>query len=50
MTNYKIQYRARGLKTVQNITVKASSASDAREQVKARYKGDVEIVSCVEKK
>lgn len=50
MANYKMQYKIKGSNTVTSTAVNASSASDAKEQIKAKYKGDVVIVSCVERK
>jgi hypothetical protein len=45
---YQVKFTKDGLSSIQIMTVTASSASQAREQVKARYNGKVKIISTVE--
>lgn len=49
MTTYIVKFQKTGSNSVIHMTVKASSASQAKEQVKSRYNGNVTIVSCVER-
>lgn len=49
MNRYEVKF-TRGTSTaVTSTSVMASSASQAKEQIKARYNGDVKIISAVEK-
>nr|WP_181716247.1 hypothetical protein [Psychrobacter sp.] len=49
MKQYEVKYTKTGSTSINRKTVKSSSASDAREQIKSQYNGKVAIVSCVEK-
>lgn len=50
MASYTIKYqRPTTGSSVQQTIVNASSASQAKEQVKSRFNGDVKIISCVER-
>lgn len=49
MKNYQVKYKRKNSQTVTSANVKASSASQAKEQIKAKYNGDVAIISAVEK-
>ena len=48
MKSYIVKYQYEGSKSVTSTHVRASSASQAREQVKSRFNGKVKIISCVE--
>ncbi|WP_165008749.1 hypothetical protein [Neisseria yangbaofengii] len=48
MKRYTVKYQMNGSSSVPSALVTASSASQAREQIKARYNGKVKIISCVE--
>lgn len=48
MKRYQVKFQRDGSPSVISTTVSASSASQAREQIKARYNGKVKIISCVE--
>lgn len=45
---YRVQYQLDGSNSVSQCTEYANSESEAKEKVKARYKGKVTIISCVE--
>lgn len=49
MASYTVKYQKTGSHTVMHMTVTASSASQAKEQIKSRYNGAVKIISCVER-
>lgn len=48
MKRYQVQYQ-RGSGGVTSTTVTASSAAQAKQQILARFKGDVKVISVVEK-
>ena len=49
MNSYAIKYQRPNSNSVISTVVKASSASQAKEQIKSRFNGDVKIISCVER-
>lgn len=49
MATYIVKYQKTGSNSIAQMTVHASSASQAKEQVKSRYNGNVKIISCVER-
>ena len=49
MNSYAIKYQLPNSNSVISAVVKASSASQAKEQIKSRFNGDVKIISCVER-
>lgn len=49
MPRYQVKYQRSKSNSVSSTTITASSASQAKEQIKARYNGDVKIISVVEK-
>lgn len=50
MPTYEVKYQRPKLNSgVTSTIITASSASQAKEQIKARYNGDVKIISAVEK-
>lgn len=49
MNTYEVKYTRGSSTSVSSTRVQASSASQAKEQVKARFNGDVKIISAVEK-
>ncbi|WP_323842343.1 MULTISPECIES: hypothetical protein [unclassified Moraxella] len=49
MASYTVKYQRTGSNSVSSLTVTASSASQAKEQIKSRYNGAVKIISCVER-
>lgn len=46
---YQVKYSRDGSTAIISATVTASSASQAKEQIKARHNGKVRIISAVEK-
>lgn len=48
MKKYSIKYQRTGSSSILITSVQASSAAQAKEQVKSRYNGNVKIISCVE--
>lgn len=49
MPTYQVKYQRPKSNSVSSTTFTASSASQAKEQIKARFNGDVKIISVVEK-
>nr|WP_315041652.1 hypothetical protein [uncultured Moraxella sp.] len=49
MATYTVKYQKTGSNTVLHMTINASSASQAKEQVKSKYNGQVKIISAVER-
>lgn len=50
MPRYEVKYQSpKSSISVKSTTITASSASQAKEQIKARYNGDVKIISAVER-
>ena len=49
MPRYEVKYQRPKSNSVSSTTVTASSASQAKEQIKARFNGDVKIISAVER-
>lgn len=49
MPKYQVKYQRPKSNSVTPTTITASSASQAKEQIKARFNGDVKIISVVEK-
>ncbi len=49
MTTYEVKYTRPGLATVQSTRVRASSPSQAKEELKARWNGQITIISVVER-
>lgn len=49
MPRYQVKYQRSKSNSVSSTTITASSASQAKEQIKARYNGDVKIISAVER-
>ncbi|MCG7656993.1 hypothetical protein [Wielerella bovis] len=48
MKLYHVKYQLNGSSGISSTSVRASSAAQAKEQIKARYNGKVKIISCVE--
>lgn len=48
MKNYTVKFQT-GNSGIMTSIVKASSESQAKEQIKSRYNGNVNIISCVER-
>lgn len=46
---YQVKYKKTGSSSVQSSNVRADSASQAKEQIKSRYNGNVSIISAVKK-
>ena len=49
MNSYTVKYQLPNSTSVLSMVVRASSASQAKEQIKSRFNGDVKIISCVER-
>lgn len=49
MASFEVKYQRPPSNSVQSLRVTASSASQAKEQIKARYNGNVKIISAVAK-
>ncbi|ULJ65645.1 hypothetical protein [Wielerella bovis] len=49
MKRYEVKYQHNGSSGTTSTIVTASSAAQAKEQIKARYNGKIKIISCVEK-
>ena len=49
MKKYEVKYQRKNSSCVNSTIVTASSASQAKEQIKAKFNGDVKIISCVER-
>ena len=49
MNSYTVKYQRPNSTSVLSMVVRASSASQAKEQIKSRFNGDVKIISCVER-
>lgn len=49
MKTYVIKFTRSQMSSIMTTTITASSESQAKEQLKSRYNGDVSIVSCVER-
>lgn len=49
MNSYTVKYQRPSSSSVISTVVRASSASQAKEQIKSRFNGDVKIISCVER-
>lgn len=49
MKRYEVKFKQGSSNALHITTVTASSASQAREQIKSRYNGNVSIISVVEK-
>ena len=49
MNSYTVKYQRTNSNSVVSTVIRASSVSQAKEQIKAKYNGDVKIISVVER-
>ncbi|WP_296405605.1 hypothetical protein [Psychrobacter sp.] len=47
---YEVKYKRKGSESIITAPVQAPNASDAKEQIKARERGDCVIISCTVRK
>lgn len=48
MKLYQVKYQLNDGSDISSTTVRTSSATQTKEQIKARYNGKIKIISCVE--